>query len=1177
MCDRSDNINHLYRVNQNTCYPSSRENLSFLEESQSSQRNEKKRFNESLTDFNTDCNNNLDRPSNTGFKLDIISLEDIIFRDEIDSPNRCNLKKIDQSIPGINVGRHLNRSSKLKKNRSKRKWKRQYRNEIPRIIKRDASKMIERDNENFDSHYPANYSSFDVRGFKSTSKIKLSNDCPHCRSPSFSLNIPNTNSQVYKNPEAYLNDRELSYKTNMNSCKNCKNFSYSSIMEKYPESFDWTTYENVDHSSNLEACCCSKKSGVCSRECTPSKASLFVETGESTLEFSTSWSSNTNLPNVCPCSNESSIIREHSTMNEDVQRDDGPFEKEEHAMTDKCRTRCKSREFELEPCCSRFTAKEKCSSVENATWSQLEKVESKARRPDYDWRENIRWRDVGTSSNVHSDTKRARCYESQMRNTPEEDKNPKCSQRSLFGDFEIGKVWSHIQDSCKNLVQSAITNIGQAIKDMSKSKDTPEDKGNEISDSLLRNSKVFFDKECPESCKLESTIMTATPTKVEPLRVLQREKDVVCRKIGLTEGTAQQKICPVITTREIAVTTEPKEVSPSMMLLMHGCGPGLGQGCEGNCSCVPGKRILLRTSPPEKSKIFFYLVGIQIRDREFYYDKDFCSLSVPEKKLFPRFYVTRHGSRLRGGGSKDSRKTKMPRIRCRRKKNSVLQVESSLRRPKEDPPCRGFHRSLSSLRGQPAWMEEAQESCWESCLRSKNCVGRASVSAECVPSSYNYGTVVPDVPERRWNFRRKQNIMAAGSTSCSRKFRRVTTATPLVPSAISMRVRENVGGVVGNKYRRYYSIWETLGLIFKSSSRRKNTKSDIARKTRTNRPNRRLLNIPVIGNTILRSYCKTKNRSPFFSKSTKGAECIKSYKDKDFSKETPLRENSSSSSSLSFKLEEKEDRLRGGGNKCDLEDKHKHRHAMEFTDQSAMENPNDIEMKPLHNNKDDNVSNAMFWENMDEDEYSWTHNPINEDVLRLQEDQECCDGPEHRNEDRRIRGGCGRSYKPIQHWTIFGRRDHSRGSCCSPVRPQVSCRSSPCSPPPCLRPPICTPMRFHNRSSCGRPDPCLDRKGCPCNSCGGSICSDEITRCCRVQQKELPYASANLAKLKAFDLAVDAVVNPVEGYTVVPVAVVVPAVSQEIPEDDPVRNAAVAGIRTAEDAAKNRTIPESCF
>lgn len=174
----------------------------------------------------------------------------------------------------------------------------------------------------------------------------------------------------------------------------------------------------------------------------------------------------------------------------------------------------------------------------------------------------------------------------------------------------------------------------------------------------------------------------------------------------------------------------------------------------------------------------------------------------------------------------------MPRIRCRRKKNSVFQVESSLRRPREDPPCRGFHRSLSSLRGQPAWMEEAQESCWESCLRSKNCVGRASVSAECVPSSYNSGTVVPDVPERRWNFRRKQNIMAAGSTSCSRKFRRVTTATPLVPSTISMRLRENVGDIVGNKYRRCYSIWETLGLIFKSSSRRKNTRSDIARKTR---------------------------------------------------------------------------------------------------------------------------------------------------------------------------------------------------------------------------------------------------------------------------------------------------------------------------------------------------------
>lgn len=232
---------------------------------------------------------------------------------------------------------------------------------------------------------------------------------------------------------------------------------------------------------------------------------------------------------------------------------------------------------------------------------------------------------------------------------------------------------------------------------------------------------------------------------------------------------------------------------------------------------------------------------------------------------------------------------------------------------------------------------------------------------------------------------------------------------------------------------------------------------------------------------------------------------IKSYEKKNFSKEIILLlKDSSSSSSRAFKLEGKEERLRGGGNKCDQEDKHKLNHPMEFTDQSTAENLNDIGMKPLHNNKEDN---AMFWENMDEDEYSWSHNLINEDVLRLQEDQECCGGPEHRNEDRRIRGGCGRSYKPIQHWTIFGRRDlqHPRGSCCSPVRPQVSCRSSPCSPPPCLRSrPVCTPVRYHNRTSCGRVDPCIDRKGCPCNSCGGPACSDEINRCCRIQLKELP-------------------------------------------------------------------------
>lgn len=416
MCDRPDNINHLYRINRNTCYPSSKENISILQRSKSSRGKDKReRCNESLTDFNKDLKkNNLDGSSDVGFKLGIISLEDIIFRDEIDIRNRYDLKRIiDEPTSGVNVERKLNsRSSRSKKNRSKRKWKKRlYRNEIPGIIKRDGCETIERNNEKFDNHYPGNYSSFGVRGFKSTGKIKLSRDyCPRYRSPPFCSNIPDTNSQVYKNPKAYLNDREVSYKTNMTSCKNCKNFSYSSINEKYPETSDWTNYGSDDPTSNLGACCCWKKSGICSRECTPSKASLFVETGESTVEFSTNWSSNLNLPNVCPCSNESSIIREGSTMNGgDVQRDGDPFEKEERAMTDKCgTTRCKGRELELEPCCSRFAPKEKRSSVENATWSQLEMVESKARRPDYDRRENIRWRDVGTSSNVHSDTKRAR-------------------------------------------------------------------------------------------------------------------------------------------------------------------------------------------------------------------------------------------------------------------------------------------------------------------------------------------------------------------------------------------------------------------------------------------------------------------------------------------------------------------------------------------------------------------------------------------------------------------------------------------------------------------------------------------------------------------------------------------------------------------------------------------------
>ncbi|KAI4479890.1 hypothetical protein M0804_010629 [Polistes exclamans] len=621
----------------------------------------------------------------------------------------------------------------------------------------------------------------------------------------------------------------------------------------------------------------------------------------------------------------------------------------------------------------------------------------------------------------------------------------------------------------------------------------------------------------------------------------------------------QQKIDPVITTREVAISTEANQVllSPTTFMIyvkdkgvqtlpmqikkkrkctnccggLPGCGPGLGQGCEGKCSCVPGIEITAN--------------GL--------YDEDELNLN---RTLFPRFYVTRN--RLRGGGGgiggKNLRKIVMARIRCRRKKkNSIFQIESSLGRPKEDLLCRGFDRSLSSLRGQRmGLLEKAQESCWEGyCSRSKNCIGRVSVSAECVPSSYNYVRyVVPGVPERRQNFRLEQNIMADGSsTSCSKKFQReTTTATPLLLSTNPKYYEENV--------------------------------------RRNRRSNRRFVNFYVPGKTISNINCPTKNCSHFFSDNTKRVGRAKTPKEYNFSKGILPRKNSSSSSYQTLKLVRMVERLRGGGSKCDLTEQHnKLRQQMELADQSAIDNLNDIEMNALHDNKENNVgSNAMFCENLDEDEYPWSDNVINEDVLRFQEDQGYCgSGPENRNEDGRIRGGCGGLYKPIQHfsnaWTIFGRRNlhHPRGSCCTPGRPQTSCRSSPYSPLSCLRSsPTCTAVRFPNRVSCKRIDPCIDIKDCLCNSCGDPICSDEINRCHGIQLKEqLPYSSARRAKAFAFEFAVDAVVNPAEEYTVAPVAVVVLAVFQEIPENGPTRNAAVVGIRTAEDAAKDRTIPES--
>ncbi|XP_015182146.1 PREDICTED: uncharacterized protein LOC107069384 [Polistes dominula] len=339
---------------------------------------------------------------------------------------------------------------------------------------------------------------------------------------------------------------------------------------------------------------------------------------------------------------------------------------------------------------------------------------------------------------------------------------------------------------------------------------------------------------------------------------------------------------------------------------LPGCGPGLGQGCDGKCSCVP---------------------GIEITSNGLY-DEDEFNLS---RKLFPRFYVTRNRLRGGGGGGRNLRKNVMAKIRSRRKKNRVFQVVSSLGRPKEDLLCRGFVRSLSSLRGQRMgwWLEKAQESCWESCcLLGKNCVGRVSVSAECVPSSYNnyVSYVVPGVPERhrrrrrrRQNFQLEQNIMADGSTSIttnvSRKFQReTTTSTTLLLSNTSKYHGEN------------------------------------------NRKNRRLRKFDIPKKTISNIYCPMKNCSHLFSYNTKRVERTKTYKDCNFSKGILPCKNSSSYETLNIV-----ERLRGGGN-----------------------------------------------------EYPWSDNVINEDVLRFQEEQDHYDddggdgggggGSENQNEDGRIRG-----------------------------------------------------------------------------------------------------------------------------------------------------------------------------
>ncbi|KAK2583970.1 hypothetical protein KPH14_006433 [Odynerus spinipes] len=648
----------------------------------------------------------------------------------------------------------------------------------------------------------------------------------------------------------------------------------------------------------------------------------------------------------------------------------------------------------------------------------------------------------------------------------------------------------------------------------------------------------------------------------------KQQKSVMDRIIGssqeaLETTSAQQKIDPIITTKEVAVTTEidrETNVESSTTLRTNardgcvqtvmpikrrrgactnccgglpGCGPGFGQGCGGRCSCIPGVRIM----------------------ETGFCDEEKCTNSMNEIQL-PRLFVKRRrGNRLRGGGgivARDSKKPKMLRICRRKEKKSSLPTRSSVRRPKEGSiveekehgSSRGFHRSLSSLRGQLAWWEEAHESCWESCLNGgcsrsgKNCVGRRSVSTECVPTSYNsVSGVLPGISERPRNFRRKQNVMAAvgaaarWTTSRSSKLLRGTMASSLLalPVPTSKCVRKGFVDLVGDKCRKCLA-WETTSLALDergwSDSRfRKNSQhfptlgSKTLKRTRNNRANGHSLNADTdktIWNASDVQRCSsTEYRFDLPRKIMIPVWRSKSWQNYNFSRQRRWLHKDPSRRILKLERNDQE-RLRGGGSSFDLIAKRKLQQETNSKDQSTMDNLSVIESTPFYKDGENSVTNVACSENTNEDGCSWSHDLTNKRVLRFREEQGCCGNPEHRNEDGRARGGCGGPYKHSYFSNASatsGRRDlqYPRSPCCSQARPQVSCRAVPPGRPPCCPRslPTCPPPpRFQNHVSCGRIDRCSDTRGrCPCNSCGGPACNDnsddvEINRCCRTQQME---------------------------------------------------------------------------
>ncbi|CAK9825663.1 hypothetical protein ANTRET_LOCUS3630 [Anthophora retusa] len=316
-------------------------------------------------------------------------------------------------------------------------------------------------------------------------RCTFENCCGNCES--YIMEVPNNDCTAYKNwQNNNFESRNLCFE---DCCCPREMKVYSSNLSVRPQRSCGACVENRDccFSSNepkIDFCdrpasskhflqrvhfakkknCAEKKHSscsFCSRKCTPSKASLFVEIGESMADVCNLASGQVfhcddpieSVKDDCGRKNHCFLKRNKS----DMLKSRG---KKKHSDSAKCNSNCKGRPGAVMRCNSdRIAFMETCADD-----GVIEQTVQEACCPEMLGRSSVCFQEVQdcrsqTESNMYLIGATIDCK--QQCDTGE---------RSLLDDIRKGRLWTQLQDTYKTLVKAATTSICQIMKQSSKFK-----------------------------------------------------------------------------------------------------------------------------------------------------------------------------------------------------------------------------------------------------------------------------------------------------------------------------------------------------------------------------------------------------------------------------------------------------------------------------------------------------------------------------------------------------------------------------------------------------------------------------------------------------------------------------------------------------------------------------------